>query len=83
MSLFPDSTGHPEISRRSGDFPAERTEGSKAAFSGAAFSRFRLLAGGCGGWLEGLKRLKIKKTFHEYLCWWVLNAINKRIKNCT
>lgn len=27
MSLFPDSTGHPEISRRSGDFPAERTEG--------------------------------------------------------
>ena len=49
MFLFPDSTGHPEISRRSGKFPAERTEG------------FRLLAGGCGGWLKGLKRLKIKK----------------------
>lgn len=27
MFLFPDSTGHPEISRRSGKFPAERTEG--------------------------------------------------------
>ena len=67
MFLFPDSTGHPEISRRSGKFPAERTEGRKGAFSGAAFSRFRLLAGGCGGWLKGLKRLKIKKTFHEYL----------------
>ena len=61
MFLFPDSTGHPEISRRSGKFPAERTEGGKGAFSGAAFSRFRLLAGGCGGWLKGLKRLKIKK----------------------
>ena len=54
MCLFPDSTGHPEISRRSGKFSAERTEGWKGAFSGAAFSRFRLLAGGCSEWLEGL-----------------------------
>ena len=33
MCLSPDFTGHPEISRRSGDFSAEGAEGRKVSFS--------------------------------------------------
>ena len=62
MFLFPDSTGHPEISRRSGDFSAEGAEGRKVSFSMGAFSRFCPLAGGCGVWLKRLNHLNIKNA---------------------
>lgn len=69
MFLFPDSTGHPEISRRSGDFSAEGAEGRKVSFSRGAFSRFCPLAGGCGVWLKRLNHLNIKNAHYEYSCW--------------